>query len=230
MLQYKNTLGSVKGIDTKTRKVEGYFADFDSKDSDGDVFVKGAFKKSINDNGPNATGRIKHLLQHDVLQPIGKVIELFEDAKGLRFISEIPDTTLGLDVLKLYDAGVYNEHSVGFFPISDKMEKRGDTTYFKEVKLMEGSTVTWGANENTPLIGIKSMQSVDYVQSRLGKLQKALKDGTFTDSTFQLLEIEFNQLENYLKTLNKEKPSVDTLDVIEPFETQKFLNEIFKIK
>ena len=47
MINYKNNSASVKDVDVKSGIVTGYLSDFDTKDYDGDIIVKGAYKKTI---------------------------------------------------------------------------------------------------------------------------------------------------------------------------------------
>ena len=97
-LKFKNTALGIKDVDLSKRTVEGYFASFGNKDSDGDIIVKGAAKKTISEN----RDRIAHLLQHDITSPIGKLLELEEDNKGIRFVSQLSQSTKGRDTLILY--------------------------------------------------------------------------------------------------------------------------------
>ena len=55
--------------------VTGYFSKFNNVDSDGDIMKPGAFTKTISEQGPaSAQPRIKHLLNHDPSQPLGKLL------------------------------------------------------------------------------------------------------------------------------------------------------------
>ena len=73
----------ISDVDLKSRQVKGYFASFDTLDSDRDVIRKGAFAKSIQENGVDSAGnrKIAHLRNHDWEQQIGKLTELGEDEK-----------------------------------------------------------------------------------------------------------------------------------------------------
>jgi HK97 family phage prohead protease len=154
--------------------------------------------------------RIMHLLQHNPLMPLGKPTELMEDAKGLRFTSKITETSYGKDVIKLYAEGVFNEHSVGFEII--KADNKAGYREIREIKLWEGSTVTWGANPNTP---IESMKSWDKPKSEemLAKFCNILRNGDLTDEGMIQLEIGLKQLENHLKAL-------ESVQIVESEETQ----------
>ena len=199
---------SLKDVDTTGRTVCGYFASFNTTDSDGDMFAPGCFAKSLNEN----SNRIMHLLQHNTLQPIGRPSVLKEDNTGLYFETPIAKTQLGDDVLQLYRDGVYKEHSVGFEMINSQ-PIAGDepVNVIKEAKLWEGSTVTWGANHNTPVVGIKSsslftnhsslltsMNILDEALERSSLIYKQLHRGNLHDDTYTLLEIELKQLQALL--------------------------------
>ena len=60
------------GVQVDSRKVSGYLASLGNKDSDGDVIVKGAFSKSLNERGVSSTTarKIAFLYQHDMTKPI----------------------------------------------------------------------------------------------------------------------------------------------------------------
>jgi HK97 family phage prohead protease len=190
ILEIKDFTGSVKDVDTKGRVITGYLSSFGNKDHDGDIIVKGAYSKSIAER----KNQIFFLNQHNWQQPLTKFNVLQEDEKGLYFESmPLPDTSYANDVMKLYEAGVLKEHSVGFVTVKSDYKKEEETRYIKEIKLYEGSVVTLGANSNTPFTGFKStMKEVD---EEVKTILKAMKAGTFTDETFTLLEIALKQLQ-----------------------------------
>ena len=92
-----NPIGELKDLDEKSGIVKGYGSVFDNIDADGDIITKGAYTKTIAENGKI----IKYLYQHKMDMPLGKMINLFEDKKGLMFEAKIPKTTLGKDVMEL---------------------------------------------------------------------------------------------------------------------------------
>lgn len=210
---YKNiSQGIIEDVDDVKGVVTGYFSAFNNIDSDGDVIVSGAYKKTVAENGPNGKNRIMHLLQHNPLMPLAKPMELIEDVKGLRFVSKITETSYGKDVIKLYAEGVFNEHSVGFEII--KSDNKAGYREIREIKLWEGSTVTWGANPNTP---IESMKSWDKPKSEemLSKFCNILRNGDLTDESMIQLEIGLKQLQNHLVELESK-----SVEIVESVETQ----------
>lgn len=228
ILEYKDLIGgSVKDIDSKGRRVSGYLSTWDVKDSYGDIVVKGAFSKTLKERGDD----IFFLNQHNWKQPFGKFDTLMEDDKGLYFVSQkMPDTSYANDVLKLYEAGILKEHSIGYVTMKDDLDKEDGTRYLKELKLYEGSVVTIGANRDTPFTGFKA--SMQEVNEQTKKILKALRNGDFTDDTFSLLEIALKQLQMEAYELGKktlQEPSGDTPKA-EPFNPAEAIYEYLKSK
>lgn len=201
LIEQKNiNTSAVKDVDVKKGIVTGYLSDFDTKDYDGDIIVKGAYTKSITERKSD----IFFLNQHNWSQPHGKFNVLQEDSKGLYFESmPLIDTTYSQDTLKLYEAGIIKEHSVGFITIKDEYDSKSNARIIKEIKLLEGSNVTLGANPNTPFTGFKSM-TMDETNDQVKRIVKMLRNGTLTDETFTLLEIALKQLQKQAYNLGVE--------------------------
>lgn len=215
ILNYKTISASVKDVDLKNRVVTGYLSNFDNKDYDNDVIVKGAFAKTIAER----KDQIYFLNQHNWKQPHGKFDVLVEDGKGLYFESTpmIEGVSYSDDVLKLYDAGIIKEHSIGFNVIKSDLDNKSGIRTIKEIKLYEGSNVTLGANPETPFTGFKSL-TLKEVNDKVKLIVKAFRSGTFTDDTYALLEIALKELqkEAYIlgqKSQIKQEPSNDTLQI-----------------
>ncbi|RYY00554.1 HK97 family phage prohead protease [bacterium] len=212
-------------VDLESRIISGYASTFDTIDGDGDLIVKGAFSKSLKENGVESVNpRIFHLYQHDVTQVLGRPTVLKEDAKGLYFETKIANTRLGDDVLNLYKEGVINEHSIGFQTI--KSTNRGNYREIQEVKLFEFSSVTFGANSNTPFLGFKSQfENPETITEQFNKVEKMLK-GAITPETSALLNIYLNQLKSSFLELSAKSvealdPSEDSLNEVDPIDEAK---------
>jgi len=195
MLLYKNLQQGIADVDVKKGIVTGYFSSFDNMDSDGDVIRKGAFTKTIKENFQ----RVRHLLDHDATKSVGKIQLLQEDAKGLYYESKAGRHTLGRDFLLMVEDGLINEHSIGFVTI--KQKNMGGYNEITEVKLYEGSSLQgWGANEMTPITGMKNFETVSVM---MDNIMKAIKNGKYTDETFAKLELQFLQLQKELADLKE---------------------------
>lgn len=198
---------SIKDVDLKKGIVEGYFNTWDIVDSDGDELIRGAFLKSLQERGPgSARPRIMHLWMHDARYPLARFTEpgsLVEDKRGLKFVSQVSKTTVGRDVLQLYADGVINEHSIGFQTVKNEAADEGHNR-ITEVKLWEGSTVTWGANMDTPVTDLKSLDAKDMAKNmteRIEILTKSIKNGGYSDDTFVLLELHLQQIKAHYESL-----------------------------
>jgi len=218
-ISFKNYDATIKDLDVATGIVTGYFSQFNSIDLDGDVIMPGAFTKTIAERGPDSSKpEIAYLWQHDTTKPLGKLLVLREDNFGLYFEAKMSDTTWGEDALKLYRDGVITQHSIGYQVIKSvetQMDMEEEVEQIYEVKLWEGSAVTFGANPNTPFTGFKSLEERE---DRIKTLVKAIKNGSYTDETFGLIEFELLKLVSLAKT---EEPSKITTTVQEPKEDNK---------
>ena len=210
------------------RKVKGYLSAFDVMDSDRDIVRRGAFTKSIKENGPASMSnrRIQFLRNHDWNSQIGKFLELVEDEKGLMFTATLGTSSKGNDAFLDYQQGIIREHSIGFNYVQDKitmvndkdgMAQGGGYWEVKEVQLWEGSAVTFGANEFTPVVdvskGLTTESFIESLNSELIAITKALKEGQGTDERLQALEMRLKILgQKYNNALQEQKqPPVKAL-------------------
>ena len=139
------------GVDLKIRAegndriVKGYLAVFGVKDSYGTVAVKGAFRRSIEERGPNsnAKNKIVMLWMHRPDEPIGRFLVLREDDYGLYFEAEMDDVPQGERALRQIRSGTLNQYSYGFRYVWDKMEYKEseDAIFMYDTMMFEGSVL-----------------------------------------------------------------------------------------
>ena len=211
-------LGELSDYDEKNSVVKGYGSYFDNKDADNDVIMRGAYQKTIKENGE----RVKYLYQHNMMQPIGKMNELYEDEKGLVFVAEVPKTQLGKDVIELMKAGVITENSVGILPI--QKEDRGDYRELKEVKLFEISAVTLAANDQAKIMDVKGSKVIDDIYKRYDTLCKLIRKGNISDEMGYAIEAEIYKLKSLF--INATQPVIETTEPVEQkseFDVYKYL-------
>ncbi|MFZ9327805.1 MAG: HK97 family phage prohead protease, partial [Polynucleobacter sp.] len=205
---YKNQSLEVKDVDAKQGIVSGYFSAFGMVDSDGDIMMPGAFKRSIQDWGPDAKGRIKHLLNHDPSKPLGRIMELKEDNYGLFYRSQVGKHQLGQDFVKMVESGLISEHSIGFRTLRE--QKNDSANEIHEVMLFEGSSLTaWGANEHTPMLGIKSIKNIDEIKEQIRNFEKFIRNSDVTDETIELCLIKVRQLAQAVEQMSSTKATVE---------------------
>jgi hypothetical protein len=189
---YKGFDLSFKDVDVKQGIVTGYFAAFDSKDSDGDIIERGSFVKTIQERGPQGKQLIKWLLDHDKYKAIGKLTELREDSFGLYYEGKVGRHSLGKDFMLMVEDGIINQHSFGYKIIKEQYDKNLGANKIKELMMFEGSPIQFlGANQNTPIVGIKCLDDAIQMCEKLNKFINASKA---TDETLQQLEEKLKSL------------------------------------
>lgn len=157
---FKLTVKEASVVDEDKHVIEVKFASFGNVDSDRDLLVKGCFAKSINDRGPESSTnrKIAFLWQHDMRDPIGKILKIEEREDGAYATVQLSDFDAVPNAKRAYyqlQEGTLNQFSFGFNYIWDKVEydEEKDAFIIMEVKLYEISVVTMGANEETEYIG-----------------------------------------------------------------------------
>ena len=157
---------------------EGYAVTWDSVDSYESTFKAGAFKKTIAERG----NRIKVLWNHNTDEPIGKIIEIREDSKGL-FVRGL--LTKGVvkadDVFKNLKAGVIDTLSFGFAPLQSREIQ--NVRQITEVKLYEVSPVTFEANDTAVITDVReAAQKVIDDKAAEEKAAQEKRDEDFNES------------------------------------------------
>ena len=232
-MQLKNTLVekqdigyNIMDVDGEQRRVKAVWARCGNVDLDNDIIVPEAFTKTISERGPKGKNLVWSLVDHcaDMNNVIGKPEQLYVENDMLIAITPIVETEKGEDIIKLYEAGLINQHSIGFSTIKSNVNKEGVRT-ITELKLYEGSAVLWGANPETPTLGFKGeMEAADkrkQLSDRLEKLIKAFKGGRFTDETFSLVEIEIKRIQAELLEIEVIKEITQSEQSIEPVVEEK---------
>jgi len=228
----------IKDISSDKRQVAVYLAKFDNIDSDNDMIKKGAFTKSIQERGPDSPSnrKIAFLRWHDWEKPIGKFLTLQEDDFGLFAVSQLGTSVGGNDAWNDYNDGIIREHSIGFQYIQDKMRWIDDANapaqgywMISELKLYEGSAVTFGANSETNVVDV--MKSEDKVEkavkisNEIDLLIKGLANGKGSDERLFEMEMKLKYLNSQMLILAKSEPFVkEHSQITEPLITQELFN------
>ena len=221
ILYKASPVGELLDADEAAGIVKGYGSYFGNKDSDMDVITKGAYTKTIKENGE----RVKYLYQHDMMQPSGKMRELYEDDKGLVFVAEIAKTQLGRDVVELMKSGVITENSVGIMPI--QKQNKSDYREITEVKLYEISAVTLAANDQAKILDVKGNIDLDKLTKRYDNLAKLIRKGSISDDMGYAIEAEILKLKSLFVEFTKPSDE-DTLPNVEAKNNDaEILNYLF---
>lgn len=205
--------GQVNDVDTIGRRVKVVISEMGSKDLDGDVMDSAAYSKTTKERGPKGANLIWHLTDHipSLKNAIGKPSEITTGNNQLIFITDIPKTSWGNDMMEHYKAGTINQHSIGFRTIKAEPVNAGTPDEYrliKEVMLYEGSAVLWGANQNTPTLSVgksltKEESEKDFLETvtELSKFTLLFKNGHLSDQAFELIEMRIGQLTEKLQHL-----------------------------
>lgn len=193
MKQYKDFNSQIKDLDDKGRVLVAANA-IGNIDSDNDISKEGSFDKTLREGFK----RVKWLLNHgDIL--LGVPIEGKQSGKYLEMLGQLNmKKQVSRDIYedyKLYaEHGKTLEHSIGVNAI--KWSMKDDVREVTEWKLWEYSTLTrWGANEDTPMLGIKEAKTNE---DALQMLDLMLRKGNYSDEKFNLIENKIKELKSLI--------------------------------
>lgn len=207
MKQYKNYQTKIEDVDEKGRILVAANA-IGNVDSDEDRSMDGSFNKTLKEN----FSRLKWFLNHNKEQLLGVPVEGKQDGRYLKLLGQLNmKKQISLDTYEDYKLyAEYNkslEHSIGVEAIKKK-ENNGvrDVT---EWKLWEYSTLTsWGANEDTPMLGMKAIG--DYSE-QIDWLELKLRKGKFSDEKFKEIDLHLLKLRSLCaepdNSTHKHKPN-----------------------
>lgn len=239
IIQYKDITDGLQDVDRKGRTLKIAIASFGDRnlDRDGDVILHSAVTKTIKERGPKGSNEIWHLTDHwyAMDHALGKFKELYVERDYLIGISSPSRTKLGNDVMELYADGHINQHSIGFTPLAEESSK-GGYNVIKELALWEGSSVLWGANPNTPTLDVVKSLTKEKAASMLERTIKSLRNGSYSDETFSLLELQLKQIQQYILDMEEKatapalttQPAGDQVDYVKVAAELSSITNLFK--
>ncbi len=160
-----------------------------------------------------------------------------ENIQGLVHESYYPNSQDSNDMLTKIQEGIYDNRSIGYqvvnfeiaerdtedearkkaweeyYPKALNPEKADESGFFfvlKDLKLFEGSDVSFGMNSLTPLLNVKSNSEEDvlsYLFGKLDKMKSLFKSGNLSDKSYHKLDMEHLQIKSYISDLISSKPS-----------------------
>ena len=199
-MNFKQVSYDLKELDDSKGVVVAYANVYNNTDSDGDISAAGSFNKTVSENFK----RIRVLKDHNPTMMIG--VPLMIDAKdsyGLLTTSQFNmNKPLGkdmfTDVKLMHDSGLNAELSIGYKAMQRDSKNKSIIT---EYKLMEYSFLSsWAANE------LATVQNIKAIKSHYGLMELIQKSYDLDYSDARL-----KQIENLLKSLDKEPLDTDTL-------------------
>lgn len=177
-IKYKSFQFECKSV-SEAGIFEGYLSVFGNVDSYGDVVLKGAFEKTI--AAYKAKGKMPPVLwQHNSRDPIGVFTSMEEDDYGLKVTGEllVDDIPLAKQAMALLAKKAIDGMSIGYYLTDYEYSKTDAVCFLKEIELIEGSIVTFAANELATVTGIKQFNH-DALPS-LKEFEKFLSDSGFS--------------------------------------------------
>lgn len=186
---------------------EGDLSVYRIKDLGGDVVEPGAYTKTLKDNG----GRVPLLWQHDDTQPIG-YLELTDSDRSLKakgtLILSVARAREAYDLLK---AGVLKGLSIGYETIKD--EVKGNVRYLKELRLWEGSVVTFPMLPDAQITSVKAGRRLS--ATTLDALDKTLTALSMAHESLTTLRAEAGASVEDEAVTETDEPSLETLAELE---------------
>lgn len=207
-LRFKNfDIQEKKEDDKGNLTISGYGAVFGNVDSYGDIIEKGAFVKTLSERN----GRIAFCYQHDIWNPIGKILSIYEDEYGLKLnvmISAAED-----DIQTKIREGILKEMSIGYRTMNSKSEVRDgvDVNVLTEIKLIEVSLVTVAANPLAVIEKMKSEEQKDYIDKEFDRLLSIVRNPE--------INFEIDKLKSIVSSVTHIK--TDTIPAIESESQEK---------
>jgi hypothetical protein len=149
-----NVAAEIKAIDD-SGVIEGYGSVFGNLDSYSDIVAPGAFAKSLEE--AKASGRMPAMLwQHNPDEPIGVWVEMREDDRGLFVKGKLAETQRGKEARELIKLGALTGLSIGYTTRTYQVDRENDSRVLTDVQLWEVSPVTFPANSEARITGVKA--------------------------------------------------------------------------
>lgn len=218
MKQLKTFFTQIKDVDQKGQILVAANA-IGNVDSDSDMSMPGSFNKTIKENFK----RVKWFLNHDTYILLGVPIEATERASYLQVLGQLNmQKQVSRDIYEDYKLYAEHkrtlEHSIGVS--AKKFKMVDDVRQVSEWAWWEYSTLTsWGANQNTPMLGLKSAEDI---YDEILWQEKKLAKGKYSDERFKKIDLYLQRLKKH--SLSPEPDSRSTTYPHKPNETIKAMD------
>lgn len=164
-IAYTNVTITERSSKLDDRIVEGYAVIWGQRNSHGEKVVKGAYSKSITENGPESKASYQIKFRDEHGRACGLFEELREDEIGLYFRTKpLDNVQWANDLLTQLKSGTINNFSIGFRFIWDRIEwdDTDDSMIILEARLLEISAVAIPSDEGT--YAIRAHEEPEYLQ------------------------------------------------------------------
>lgn len=152
---------------------EGWASVYGNVDSHNDIVMPGAFDKSIRESG----GRVVILANHDPAKSIG-LASLHDTPHGLRVRARLElELQDARDAYARLKAGLVSGLSIGYATLRESF--KGSLRQLHEIKLYEVSLVTFPANDEARVDGVKADDIAEFDTFR--ELKESLEAERLSD-------------------------------------------------
>lgn len=167
--KYLDFKAEIKAVDDGNGKIKGFASVYDVVDSYGEIVVKGAFTRSLQEYGLPAM-----LLQHNPSDVIGIWTSAKDSDEGLLLEGELNmDVQKAKETYSLAKQGALKGLSIGFRTKECSYADSG-VRMLEDVDLMETSIVTFPANREALITGVKSIHKSER------EFEKFLRDAGYS--------------------------------------------------
>jgi uncharacterized protein len=178
-------------------KVVGYAARFNEWTDIGGMFKEsiapGAFKKTLKE------ADVRALVEHDPMAVIGRnkagTLRLNEDENGLAVEIDVPDTTVGRDLLISLRRGDKSQMSFGFTVNKADDDYEENTRVLRDVSLFDVSVVTYPAYPTTTAQVRSAFTKEEPMENPFEQLDNVIRKIKADD---ELIDEDFEVLRSYL--------------------------------
>jgi len=169
----------VKDVDSAQGKFTGHAATFDNEDLGGDVVSRGAFSKTLKENG-NRGFKVYYNHGKGGEPPVGITTTAKADDQGLYVEGQlfVQKQRLAQDLIEPLLHKAIKDMSFGYDTIKQTF-KQG-VRYLTELKLYEVSLVDWPMNPSSQVLSVKSLGTENkYTDFALTLEQSAMYEAPF---------------------------------------------------
>ena len=139
--------------DPASLRFAGYASIFHEADSGRDVVMPGAFDRMLREGGG-----LPLLWQHEAREPIGRIEQMREDARGLQVFGLIAlGTRRGRDAAALLRSRALTGLSIGYRVRRFEMDRKRRLRRLLEVELVEISLVTFPMQPRARVLGVETV-------------------------------------------------------------------------
>lgn len=160
----------------ETNVIEGYAAVFNSRTTIGndwwtEEIAPGAFSEALG-------GDVRALFNHDWNNVLGRTksgtLKLSEDERGLKFEVELPNTSIGRDLVESMKRGDINQCSFGFIPTVEEWDYSVEPAHrtISKVDLFEVSVVSIPAYDDTEVSLVRNKEINQQIEKRVAMIKK----------------------------------------------------------